>query len=169
MTKHRLSRKSPPSKFPQALAIAQRREQHLWQLADALLAELGKPPKSFAASLRRIENEFDEGVFDDCGGVKGAARMWRVADAFPPATRMRADQTKHPIGMRADIFTHIKAGSPEVLRAVLTSSPRSGRALLRYIKVMKQAVAMQADEEGYLRKRRARQQAARERAIREGE
>lgn len=156
MTQRRLSPKPRPSKFPHILAAVHRREKHLWQLADALLAELGKPPKSFAASLRRIEDDFDEGVFDDYGGAKGAARMWRVADAFQQVTRMRADQTKHPIGMRADIFTHIKAGSPEVLRAVLTSSPRSGRALLRSIKVMKQAVAMQADEEGFLRKRRAR-------------
>ena len=39
-------------KYPQALAIAKRRDSNLWMLGDQLLADMGKPPKFFTQATR---------------------------------------------------------------------------------------------------------------------
>jgi hypothetical protein len=122
-----------PSEFPNVIAAVERHEKNLrqlekteWRLADLLLAGLGKPPKSPVACHYRIKQAIPDLNADT---LKRLSQLWRIADAFPPKMRMRAD-----------LDTHITAGSPEVLRAVLTS-PRRGKTLTQHIKLMKRAAA----------------------------
>jgi hypothetical protein len=93
-------------KYPQALAIAKRRDANLWMLGDQLLADMGKPPKFFTTCQQRIEDAFPDQEDD----AKLMAQVWRAADAFPADTRMQVG-----------IEVHIAAGGPAVLQAALTT------------------------------------------------
>ena len=123
-------------------------EENKRALGDALLADLGRPPKSLAACQRRIKAAYPEGSFDDYGGAKRAAIMWRVAAVFPIGMRRR-----YGVALCA------AAGDPATLEAATDYAKTSDKTLdAKLIKLVKRtmAMAMQADEEGYLRKRKRR-------------
>jgi hypothetical protein len=128
-------------KYPQALAIAKRRDANLWMLGDQLLADMGKPPKFFTTCQQRIEDAFPDQEDD----AKLMAQVWRAADAFQADTRMQ-------VGIEA----HIAAGGPAVLQAALTTWQRD--SMMKHVKLVKQGLAMTADEEGFFRKRRSKRE-----------
>ncbi len=109
-------------------------------LGDQLLAELGKPPKFFTTCRQWIEDEFPDQEDD----AERWAHLWKVADAFPAEAR-------RDVG----IEVHIAAGSPPVLQAALATWQWGGD-LMKHVKLVKQGLAMMADEEGFFRKRRAK-------------
>ena len=59
--------------------------------------------------------------------------------------------------MQVGIEAHIAAGSPAVLQAALTTWQRDSD-LMKHVKLIKQSLAMAADEEGFFRKRRAKRE-----------
>jgi hypothetical protein len=57
--------------------------------------------------------------------------------------------------MQVGIEAYIAAGGPAVLQAALTTWQRDSN-LMKHVKLVKQGLAMTADEEGFFRKRRSK-------------
>ena len=120
--------------YPRTLAAVKKSENAQWEIGDALIAEIGPPPKSSVVDgsrkkLEVVAKELQANGFDY--QVDTLLDLRNIAAAFPPRSRLPA----------LGFSLHQTARNPETLNAIVEGAPRGKKITRLYIR---EVVAAQA-------------------------
>ena len=118
--------------FPRTLAAVKKSENTQWEIGDALIAEVGKPPspsvqdgsfkKLEACAKELLANGFDYQLIT-------LSNLRRIAFLFPAGRRRQA----------YGFDLHRAAGNPEIFDTIIGSAPKNTKVTLAYIEDWKRA------------------------------